>query len=80
MTLDELKEALRAILAIEEQGEIDWCSVEAMCHHVIEELAPKSEPEYPHDMVYRFLDDPDVRQKDTRYADRQRKRLRAWLS
>lgn len=80
MKLDELKRDLKAILSIEEQDEIDWSASEAMCLKIIERLATGPEPDYPYDIVYHFLDDPDVRQKDARYAHRQQERLREWLA
>jgi hypothetical protein len=79
MTIDELRSELRAILAAEEQAPPDWQQVERRSLRVIERLATEDEPEYPHDVVYHFLDDTDVRQKSARYGDGQRLRLRQWL-
>ena len=70
---------MRAILAAEEQTPPDWQQVETRSLSVIERLATEDEPAYPHDIVYHFLDDPDVRQKSAHYGDRQRQRLRQWL-
>ena len=80
MKLDDLKSELRAILAAEDQNPPDWQQVEARSLRVVERLAKEEEPSYPHDIVYHFLDDPDVRQKSARYGDMQRERLRKWLS
>ena len=79
MTLDELKLELKAILAIEQQVEIDWAKSEARCMNVIERLSAGPEPEYPHHIVYHFLDDPDVRKKDDQYASTQHQALGEWL-
>ena len=79
MTIDELRSELRAILASEEQTPPDWQEVETRSHRVIERLATEDEPSYPHDIVYHYLDDPDVRRKSPRYGEGQRQRLREWL-
>ena len=79
MTIDELRTELRAILAAEEQSPPDWIHVDARCLRTIERLATEPEPPYPHELVYHFLDDSDVRRKSGFYADEQRQRLRHWL-
>jgi hypothetical protein len=79
MTLDELRAELRAILAEEEQWPIDWRKVEFLCLRTIGRLNTEPQPVYPHDVVYHFLDDSDIRENDTAYAERQRDMLRAWL-
>jgi len=79
MTLDELKSSLAAILAAEEQAHIDWTAVDSLCDQILRRLNCESAPDYPHDVVYHFLDDPDVRRKDASYAKVQRERLREWL-
>jgi hypothetical protein len=79
MTIEELRAELRAILAAEEQSPPDWQKIEARCLRTIGCLATEAEPSYPHDVVYHFLDDPDVRQKSAQYGDGQRQRLREWL-
>ena len=79
MTLDELRADLRAILAEEEQWPVDWPKVEFLCLRAIEQLITEPRPVYPHDAVYHFLDDPDIREKDPAYAENQRDKLRAWL-
>ncbi|MFZ4687797.1 MAG: hypothetical protein ACOYLS_01035 [Polymorphobacter sp.] len=80
MTLNELQANLRAILAAEEQPHIDWAMVEAMCLETIDRLNTEEPPAYPHDVVYHFLDDADIRQNDVRYATVQRKRIMTWLA
>jgi hypothetical protein len=79
MTIDELRDDLRAILAAEEQSPPDWMQVETLCLRTIKRLATETEPSYPRDVVYHFLDDPDVRQKSATYGAGQRERLRHWL-
>lgn len=79
MTIGELRTELAAILALEEQSPTDWHQVEARCLRTIERLTKEPEPSYPHEVVYHYLDDPDVRQKDSGYAKGQRERLRGWL-
>ena len=64
MTLSDLKRELRAILAAEEQPEVDWLLVENLCDQALRRLNFEPAPDYPHDTVYHFLDDPDVRRKD----------------
>ena len=79
MTLDELKSSLAAILAAEEQAQIDWTTVGRLCDDVLRRLNCEPAPRYPYDVVYHFLDDPDVRRKDASYAQVQRERLKGWL-
>ena len=79
MTIEELREGLTHVLAEEERPGTDWTAVEALCLALIARLNSGEEPEYPHDIVYHFLDDPDIRRKDAVYASRQRQRLREWL-
>lgn len=79
MTLAELRTALREILAAEEQPEVDWQAVESLVDKTLQRLNLEPAPDYPYDIVYHFLDDPDVRQKDSGYAQVQRERLRTWL-
>jgi hypothetical protein len=80
MTIVELRADLAAILSLEEHQLTDWRMVEARCLDIIDRLNSEPEPSYPHDVVYRFLDDADVRQKDAAYAANQRTRLREWLA
>jgi len=79
MTIGELKAELRAILAAEEQSPPDWQQVEARSLRTIERLGTEAQPSYPHDVVYQFLDDADVRQKSADYGEGQRQRVRQWL-
>ena len=79
MTLDELRAELRAILTAEEQSPPDWQEVDRRSLRTVERLATEAEPSYPHDTVYHFLDDPDVRQKSPKYGEAQRQRLRAMV-
>jgi hypothetical protein len=72
MTLDELMKDLRTILAAEEQSPPDWRKVELLCLRTVERLAADTAPPYPHDIVYHFLDDPDVRRRDRHYGELQR--------
>jgi hypothetical protein len=80
MTLQELRTELEGILRLEEQSSVDWEAVAARCLKAVARLNREPEPPYPHDVVYRFLDDPDVRQKDRDYGEMQRHRLRRWLA
>lgn len=80
MTLDELQADLRAILAAEVQPLVDWVTVEALCLSTIERLNTEGQPDFPHDVVYHFLDDADIRQRDASYAKLQRERLVTWLA
>lgn len=80
MTLDELRTELEGILCLEEEASVDWGAVSARCLNALARLNREPEPPYPHDVVYRFLDDPDVRQKDRAYGEMQRHRVRRWLS
>ena len=79
MALEELTAELEAILALEEQSPVEWDTVERLCLRTIKRLNTEAEPQYPHAVVYHFLDDADVRRKDPAYARMQRDRLREWL-
>ena len=79
MTLGELRADLRGILAEEERQQVDWGRVQFLCLGTIGRLATEPEPSYQHEVVYHFLDDADIREKDPVYGERQRERLRAWL-
>jgi hypothetical protein len=79
MTLEDLEAQLGLILEIEERVPVDWVASQKRCLEIILRLSREREPDYPHEIVYHFLDDPDVRRKDDRYALHQRQRLRAWL-
>lgn len=80
MTLEDLRSDLRAILAEEEASPTDWVSVDRMCLGLIGKLARGKEPPYPpHDVVYHYLDDPDIRRKDEAYGRGQCMQLRRWL-
>lgn len=79
MTIEELKSELRAILAMEEKTPPDWSEIETRSLNVIRRLSTEKAPSYPHDIVYHFLDDSDVRQKSQPYGESQRQRLREWL-
>jgi hypothetical protein len=80
MSFEELRAELEGILALEEQRPVDRPEVKARCLSAIARLNAETEPAYPHDVVYHFLDDPDLRQKDFGYAEKQRRKLRGWLS
>lgn len=80
MTLEELRTELECILHLEEQPSVNWEAVKARCLDSVARLNMAPEPPYPHEAVYHFLDDPDVRQKDCGYGEMQRDRLRRWLS
>lgn len=80
MTLEELRTELERILSFEEQPNVDWEAVMARCLRTLERLNTEPEPPHPLDLVYHFLDDPDVRQKDRAYGEMQRQTLTRWLS
>jgi hypothetical protein len=80
MTLDELRADLHAILDAEQQPHIDWAIVESMCLRTIDRLNTEGQPEYPHEVVYHFLDDVDILQKDASFATAQRARIMTWLA
>jgi hypothetical protein len=80
MTVEELRSALQTILDEEHRPNIDWPLVEDLCLGTIKRLVSEDPPpDYPYDVVFHFLDDPDVRQKNGRYAEVQRQRVNAWL-
>lgn len=80
MTLEELRAEVASILQLEQQRPTNWTEVEQRCLDVIRRLNIESEPPYPNDIVYHFLDDPDIRQTSPEYAAKQQQRLRRWLN
>jgi hypothetical protein len=57
----------------------DWRAVEKLAERTVDRLNVEPEPDYPHDVVYHFLEDADARQKSSQYADTQRAGLLVWL-
>ncbi|MFL0356226.1 hypothetical protein ACI5KX_07065 [Erythrobacter sp. GH1-10] len=72
----DTKIALREILRLEEEG--DWSAVEKKSLELVRAIVA-GEAEDPPDQIYHYIDDFDVRQKDTRYGDMQRADLRSYL-
>jgi hypothetical protein len=79
VTIEELKAALRTVLEQEAQKPVDWHLVEQSCLAVIKRLNSEDEPNYPHHIVYHFLDDANVRRKSDAYASQQRAKLKEWV-
>jgi hypothetical protein len=67
---------LRHILDLEEQG--DWEGVETASLELIGAITDGRSEQVP-DEVYHFIDDFDVRRKDSRYAAGQHKIVKAYL-
>jgi hypothetical protein len=74
----EFHERLVEILGEEERADPDWERVEALCLELARRLARDSTVQCP-DSVYHFVDDPDIRRRDERYAEEQRDLVRWYL-
>lgn len=79
MTLEELVGEVRDILNMEERANPDWASICERSLLTLGRLNSETEPEYPREVIYHYLDDVDVRQKSDGYANSQRERVHAWL-
>lgn len=79
MTLNELRSALQAILALEEAPGTDWVEVTRQCNRTLSEVRSSPAPDYTDEFVYAYLEDPPLRKDDPDYALIQRERLRNWL-
>ena len=75
MEMDELRNRLAAILAVEEQQPADWPEVERLASELQRELPIDATPE----AVHRYLDDADIRCRDEAYALRQRREVRRFV-
>ena len=81
MTLDELKTALKHILALEDQEHVNWPRLEALSQRTYVRLMtePDSVQDYPREDVIGYLAGFNRRRSDSRFADRQRLWLRDYL-
>ena len=61
---------------MEEQG--DWKAVEEKSLELVRAIVT-GEAEDPPTLIYHFIDDFDIRQKDAHYGEKQRSRLRKYL-
>ena len=77
MVSDELRAELRRIIALETTAEVDWPVVEERCLALVRDFVPLA---WDEEIVSHFLDDPDIRRKDWRYAEQQREQLIRYLN
>lgn len=76
--LSDIQACLEEILAAEEAPLVDWPSVDRLCEKLDRQLEA-SEQDVP-EIVAHFLSDSDIRARDRRYGDAQRKAIRTYLS
>jgi hypothetical protein len=79
VTLEDLRSELRAILFEEEKSSVDWPAVQARCLELGLRVHREWHPTPADEPVLHYLDDPDIRKKDRRFAEWQRDQLRNWL-
>lgn len=70
-----LRQRLTDILDAEEGPTVDWNAVEGLCVRLSDDLRSDPTAECPH-VVYHFLSDADIRQKDADYGREQRLEIR----
>ncbi|HEY0629355.1 MAG TPA: hypothetical protein VGD23_08505, partial [Sphingomicrobium sp.] len=74
----ELRQLLRAILDLEGADPVDWTRVQQLSADLDQRLAQASEYDPPH-LVFHYLDDSDIRQRDSAYAETQRAEIRRFV-
>ena len=70
-----LRQRLTDILNEEERLSVDWNAVQGLCTKLSNDLDNQSSPDCPH-IVYHFLADGDIREKDVDYGRGQRVEIR----
>ena len=70
-----LRQRLTDILNEEEGPNVDWNAVEELCRKLSDDLDNQPNPDCPH-IVYHFLSDADIREKDAEYGQGQRLEIR----
>jgi hypothetical protein len=74
----ELRTRLWAILDLEAADPVDWEQVDQLINDLSERLSQASGYEPPH-LVHHYLDDSDIREKDSDYAEAQRADIRRFV-
>jgi hypothetical protein len=74
----ELRNQLRAILDLEAADPVNWTLVYQRSADVLQSMSQSSNYEPPH-LVRHFLDDADIREKDSEYAEDQRASIRRFV-
>ncbi len=72
---DELRGRLATILAVEEAEPTDWSEVERLASQLQRELPIDATPE----AVHHYLNDADIRSRDTSYGAKQRQDVRRYV-
>lgn len=75
MDTTTLRQRLTDILNYEERTIVDWDSVQRLCMNLYDDLDKNPDLACPH-IVYHFLSDADIRQKDADYGRGQRVEIR----
>lgn len=70
MTQEELRRRVGELLRLEERSDTDWRAVQSECERLDRDIQGMPTDEVP-DLLWHFLQDADVRQKDERYAEYQ---------
>jgi hypothetical protein len=70
-----LRQRLTDILDEEERPSVDWNAVQTLCLRLSDDLDNHPNPDCPH-IVYHFLSDADIREKDADYGRGQRVEIR----
>ena len=75
----ELRQQLRAILDVERADSVDWPLVQQLSVELSERLSEAKDFDVPH-LVYHYLHDADIRERDIEYADDQRAGIQLYVA
>jgi hypothetical protein len=75
---DKLRQRLRIILDLEVADPVDWALVQQLSADLLGQLSESSEYEPPH-LVHHYLDDADIRERDSKYGEAQRAEIRRFV-
>lgn len=71
----KVEDAIREIISIEESASPDWSSVFEIADEVLRFIVDNKIDGKFDPYIVKFLDDSDVRKKDTHYGEYQRKKV-----
>jgi DNA gyrase/topoisomerase IV subunit A len=77
--LDTTKGVIRDLLEMEEQSRPDWPTIGEICDSEIARINETGLGAKINGLPYQFLEDYDIRRKDSRYGDHQREQVREML-
>ena len=75
----ETVHAIKTVLAVEEEARPDWDQIAATCDDEIARINEVGLGGVINGLPYHYLEDYDIRRKDSGYGDRQRRKIRDFL-